>query len=283
MEALGVVAVAGAIASVVQIANEFYRISKNIRDHNNPKIKIIQYDLMVQRQRTINWAHRLQVEGIETWQIPPQASRTVQTILIEMEDYFRRAEKRMARLYSSSEGKLTSRSFFERYLFNTGGFEELKDLTGALKAMNELLDTIAPPLPKGSPFAFGAFQPEYSSFRASDLFANVEKETRRHIGEKIKSERNPSPSISLIYSQCFESLSCISRQLPNNIALRKLTDKLRLWGVTLFQSSSLALDTIIGENLTSNHSVGHSILRALVYIAVAEGTESDPIHPTSFA
>jgi hypothetical protein len=277
-EAIGLVGVAAAILATVQIANDFYRLVTAIREIDDPRVKIIQYNLITQRQRVISWAHRIQLEGTESWKIPAQSSQDVETILREMTGYFQRAEDKMAKIYRAPGGRMTSRLFMHRFLFANGGFQELKELTEALTAMNEALKEIAPPLPAYSLATEAWNRPTDVVIPTSTANSrtNVPEGTVEADAEATKSAEGPTilglaVSISALYNQCLDTLVLLSLRTPDDSALRYYCDRLRLWGIGLFKPASSSLDTIFRTDESKNSRLKEVIIRALVYIAVMEG------------
>jgi hypothetical protein len=278
-EAVGLVSVAAAVLATVQIANNFYRMARQIRETDDPKVKIIQYNLMTQRQRTIAWAHRIQLEGTDNWNIPAESSQDVETILQQMEKYFQRAEDKMAKLHRAPGGKMTSRMFVERFLFNSGGFQELKDLTDALTAMNETLSIIAPPLPAYSPLSNTWGQPQNTVKIPStpaqaviqDVHGLATPEAKTAGNAEDSSKAHLATTISTLYSQCLDVLVLLSSKAPQDVSLRNHCGRLHLWGVGIFKPTSLSLDTIFRKDRVATQTLSDVIVRALVYIAITEG------------
>ncbi len=264
--------VAASVLAAVQLSNDIARILKAVNLTDDPRVKLIKYNLMTQRALTIAWANRLRSESSDTWNIPPESARDVEQILAEMNTYFSRAEAKMDKIYRAPDGKMTSRLFVRRFLFVNGGFEELKDLTDALDSMNKTLLVIAPPSPSYPVGASVNVAPSNSSKETSEIRQNHEVEN------DVLSYPNdisaPQVSIHSLYTLCLEALGSICAGTRPEQVLEDHYDRLKLWGIGIFTDGPLAIDKILMAESRRHGHLQEVLVRILVYVAVSEGMDS---------
>ena len=268
--------IASSIIAAVQVTNNFVRFLEAANFAKDPRVKIIRYNLMTQRALTIAWGNRLRSENTETWAIPHESARDVQHILSEMQYYFKRAEAKMKKIYNAPDGKMTSRVFFQRFLFVNGGYEELKEMTEALDSMNRTLLAIAPPPPSSYP---GTSSPD--KLAPSDVRLGVSKIVLESGGNQtgpIDTARIPFPDVSIeaLYSVCLEALVFICAGSQQDQILEYQYDRLKLWGAGILKTGPSSLDKVL--RAIGPRAFQEALIRTLVYLAVSEGSEDCEHH-----
>ena len=276
MEAIVALSVASSILAAVQISNDFVRFVEAANFARDPRVKIIRYNLMTQRALTIAWANRMRSENTETWAIPNESVRDVHHILSEMQDYFKRAEDKMMKIYNAPDGKMTSRVFFQRFLFVNGGYEELKHMTEALDSMNRALLAIAPPPPSFYP---GTSSPD--KLAPSDVRPGASKTVLDSGGNQsgvLDTARIPLPEVPIeaLYSVCLEALASICAASQQDPILEYQYDRLKLWGAGILKTGPSSLDKVFKAN--GPKAFQEALIRTLVYLAISEGSEDCEHH-----
>lgn len=274
MEAIGVVSVAASVLAALQISNDIVRILRAVNLTDDPRVRLIKYNLMTQRALTIAWANRLRSESSESWKIPPESARDVEQILSEMNTYSSRAEAKIDKIYEAPDGKMTTRLFIRRFLFFNGGFQELKDLTLALGSMNKTLLVIAPPPPTYSPQAGASVNvaPLHPSVEVSELGRTGKTESM----DPLYTADVPAPHVSIqeLYALCLETLASICAGTGQESIFEHQHDRLKLWGTGILTDGLIALDQILVTEPRGQQHFRETLVRTLTYVAVSEGMNS---------
>lgn len=265
--------ISATILSVIQLTNNTIRLVEACKDVDDPKVELIQSKLMTQKSVIRRWANRFRAESANGgWDIPPESMEDVDQILRRMMKYWERAQAKMAKIRHAPDGKMTSRVFIYRFWFANGGFQELKDLTDAMDAMNEALMFIAPPLPSYDSDSIPSQAP-------GQRRPGAELETTQPVSECLGSRAADSNvavisesqastvPISKVYTSCALILDLLSREAPEYPHIESLYERLKQWGNSLFQGPA-SLDIILQDD----GPLYATIIRAFIYIAVIEGT-----------
>ncbi|KAL8689205.1 MAG: hypothetical protein Q9218_005070 [Villophora microphyllina] len=263
-----VVTVSALILGALQYANSFYRLTSVLNDVDDPRIKMIKYKLLTQRQMVMAWANRVRRGESESWIIPPESARDVEQILGEMRTYFERAERKMDRIYRAPDGKMTSKIFVQRFWFSVGGHQEIRDLTEALDTMNRALLVIAPPLSSqarpGSTLGLTDADSGFSRHK------KVETSYSEIIpAEGIEATRQKVP-VSVLHRCCIDALGILldfSRPDHKDV-FADHCDLLKRWGSGLLTGGPLSLDAAFSGESDRYAGLEEIITKLLVRIAV---------------
>lgn len=273
-EAMGVVTIAGSVLAAIQISNDIVRILRAVSLTDDPRIKLIEDNLMTQQALTIAWANRLRTESLETWKIPPESAQDIEQILSGMNTYVSRANAKMDKIYEAPDGKMTSRLFIRRFLFDNDGFKEVKDLTEALDSINKILLVNAPPPPSYSPQVGASLS--VASLNQSVEISEIDRDGESENIDLLHTADLPAPHVSIhaLYALCLETLSSICAGTGQEQTFEDQHDRLKLWGTGLFTSGPLAMDQILMTEPREQQNFRETLVRTLVYIAVSEGMNS---------
>ena len=263
-------AVSAVLLSAVQIASNVHNIMRACRDIDNPRVKLLKYRLLTQRELTIAWANRIREPGSQVWNIPTESRHDVEQILGEMKVYFERAERKMEKIYRAPDGKMTIKIFMQRFLFTTGGFQDIKDVTDALDEMNKVLQVIAPPLP---PYEHGTnlnSPLQETTVPANDLEAANVLLSEPKIFQELE-DRDTRIPISKLFNECLDATRVISNYTAVNHSFHQDVVRLKSWGCGILIEGPLSLDATFKDSFETYSELETMLVRILIQIAVLAG------------
>lgn len=149
-----------------------------------------------------------------------------------------------------------------------GGFEELQNIMGALEAMSDALEALAPPLPKYSSAGFESLTP------VENLETPAVDPTSPFLSSQATNIANQAtiaaPSIQEMYRTCLKSLHLIVKCLADTPASSKTITRLTLWGTGVLDGP-FSIDRIIERDPDTYKMLREFILKVFVNIAVTQG------------
>ncbi|KAL8732570.1 MAG: hypothetical protein Q9181_003901 [Wetmoreana brouardii] len=261
-------AVSASILSALQYANSLYRLTKALHQTDDPRIKLLKYRLVTQRQMVMAWANRVRSGESESWDIPPESAFGVEQILREMKSYFERAERKMDKIYRTPDSKMTWRIFAQRFWFSVDGYQELTDLTDALDAMNRALLVIAPSLPPQA-----QHQNKLTSTDADRSSANHSRFSRSHVEPSSLEDLEATPSrmpISALHSHCVDALGVLLDFSDQRGTFADELERLNRWACGLLTGGVLSLDTAFSQETDKYAELEAVITRILIHVAAVE-------------
>lgn len=234
--------------------------------------------LLAEKAASETWANQVRLADGRS-SIPPDKVVEVEALVKKLQGYYERVETTFAR-FENSEGKTS----LMRKAWATGGYERLKDLVDAIKAINDALKAVAPPLPPYSRFLYDAsgraevettpgFHPRHRStestvaLQSAGLVAStgVEGATDAAALPRVHAVR-----LSDVYHAATDGLSVLSE---GDDTVAHLTARLRLWEVGLFDKPAPLDDICKPLDLEADQTdpLRQGILQALGHILVLEG------------
>lgn len=132
--------------------NSVRLVSAAIRSQDS-RLDQIYHRLLAEKKRTEGWASHMPVFNSTDLRatIPSEACDEVVVLLAKFDTYYRQAQERLSTFEGSKEGHVDSQSRKARSKSLLSSYDDLKEFVGTLAAMNNALDSIAPPLPTCSP------------------------------------------------------------------------------------------------------------------------------------
>ena len=272
--------------TVLQTANSAYQIVRQIKDADI-RIDTLKARLSAEKAATETWANQVRLaNGLSS--IPPDKLEEVEALCEKLQHYYARLENDFARI-SESNGKERSAQFL-RKTWVAGGYERLKDLVEAIKAINDALKAIAPPLPPYSRFVFDESgragienthrPPTYRlphRNEGSELPDMISTYAQSHkiVNANAVADSDTAANLNAIrlldvYHAATQGLSALSE---HSREMAHVAARLKLWGVGLFGEPA-SLDDIAQPWMLDEGEMNplrHAILQATGHILVLEG------------
>ncbi|GAB7347677.1 hypothetical protein MBLNU459_g5244t1 [Dothideomycetes sp. NU459] len=240
---------------------------------------MIYFQLLAEKEATESWTKQIQLSGGPT-PFPPEKLDEVKRLLIKLEIYYEKAQRKYVRIDPSPRGSNRASSLRAKTAFVLLNFEDLRELVATIHAMNTALRAIAPPLP---PYT----TPRYSEGMAPELVSVLTRAyptapqrnpfPPEHVNDSPESSGSES-SVSLVEKQpkgtSLETIYKLSlRGLRQLAKLRKINlidnaaARLQLWGIGLF-SEAFSLDMIFDVHGDSENPLREGLLEAFATILV---------------
>ena len=232
-----------AALSIIQVIETAVRLARSIQRAETKGVDLMVYRLVLEKKRFTHWANRMRTLEADTVRkiITREDEMIVMKVKASLEEHIRSAEERLARFKIAKEKTVGGLLVRARIAYR--GYEDVKELLDAMKTMNEVLYSIAPPAPP--------------SYHQADFLRPGEAFADRHGSslQELPSERDlrrPSPS-SLLRERRNDGIAETDQSVPNDqpevdgdAALRDLeVEELRLPLRTLFKSTLKPLDLIV--------------------------------------
>ncbi|KAI9718538.1 MAG: hypothetical protein M1812_003989 [Candelaria pacifica] len=284
--AANLAAVSGRLATSIKIV-------KGWDDSSGAAIRV---RLITERARFKEWLRRMGLDQHDVdyralkSQLPQSAQNDVLEILKGLHQWLESAEQLQARFgiqtLSGTVGSRDKKPMYMRLQWALSGHEKLRDLVDTLHALNNGLETIAPPPPgyfvhptlelHTAPNPGGTTQ-QSSSSEQSIALSHSAITGHGEVGSSNRCDQDdrfiPSmlfhPTIEFSYTRCLE---CISIALPRldgsaNTSASIALLRLKLWGSSLFHGST-TLDQLLNPRTRDSTLLRDFIVGTLADIAV---------------
>ncbi|KAK3639933.1 hypothetical protein LTR56_012107 [Elasticomyces elasticus] len=253
-----------AILAVVDIANKSYKLVREIKDADI-RMDILRARLLAEKTASETWANQIRLADGRS-SIPPDKQVDVEKLYEKLKFYYQNVEDFFEKLETPEGGKRTM--VFLRKAFIAGGYARLRDLIDAIKAINDALKAIAPPLPPYSRFVFDesgrseVHTPYWQIAADSTDSDSPSRDVEDAMVGKIYSIR-----LRNVYQAAIDGLLALSK---TDRAMLQVAARLRLWGVGLFEEP-YSLDAICHSSQGDTAGVlRHGILQGMSHILVLE-------------
>ena len=269
-----------AALSILAVSSKVLQITNKVTNFEGAKIDQVHYRLLAERERTKEWANKLVIsDGTDLQkQIPTNELERVVILLEKLDMYCERAVSKFERFFPASlqHSSKRPRYWIAKWIFLSGGFEDLKDVIDTMHAMNDVLALIAPPLP---PY-LDAIAPRTAAAPAlPEEVAPASASQPREYFENKTEDRNAlvqpnheweGPSLRDIHLKIMAAFFFINQERPEDPKPRRAAARLSLWAAGLF-NDRLSLDEIIGFQSVAYSSLRQTLIAAFARIMVEEG------------
>jgi hypothetical protein len=242
------------LISVLGATKSVSKFVKDLRDVNDPKIKVIRTSLLTQNRRTRGWFQRMNYPDRITLQkrIDPEDLELVQEFLDDIKMFQERAQAALEKLLDPLVGTSGLRRMKAKLWWVSGGYEDLNLLVKALELLNNALYEFTDPPPPYPRAPWSSPRIPQSLLVAEDRDGNLQlpdEEQLRPISEALyealtRSDRTPSQRAQ--QSETTASSPSIADRMDNDDFFgeqqnRNLTKK--LWAKCLSGLRFIATET----------------------------------------
>jgi len=146
---MDVASIALILVSALDITKSVLQFAKQLKDVNDPKIKVIRTSLLTQNRRTRGWFQRMNIGDRITLQkrIDPEDLELVQEFLDDIIIYEKRANAALERFLNPLVGKSKYRQMKAKLWWISGGYDDMNLLVKALELLNDALYEFTDPPP----------------------------------------------------------------------------------------------------------------------------------------
>lgn len=251
---------AAVVLSILTFVNTSFDIAKKYHRAvtNDNRFKTLYWNFLAERKITNGWANNMR---LNPGGIPSEEANTVDEIRCSLEASYKKVDKRMNTYQPSDTGKVTSPSARIKWL--TGGYEDLRDLLGLIRALNQALRTIAPPLPQ--------YSDTNPSYRPPPPVPSREEVVDNQDLPAELPQPHEDTTLRQLYMVCLQNLSQMiasARSLGDELG--RVEDRLRVWGDGLIHDE-LPLDALLHESNAYMHQIRIFLLSAFVDLAFTQG------------
>lgn len=211
------------LISALGATKSLSKFVKDLKDVNDPKIKVIRTSLRTQNRRTQGWFQRMNVADKISLQkrIDPEDLELVQEIIDDIAIFQERGEAALYKLVDPLTGKSNLRRMKARLRWISGGYEDLNLLVKALELLNNALYEFTdppPPYPR-SPWNTPRTQPPL--LRTEDSEGNLQLPDEEQLGPisealyEAMGRSDPTPSQRVHQSETTASSPSLTERTDN--------------------------------------------------------------------
>lgn len=251
-EVVGIFTTAVLILSVVSnVATFTSRITKlSASGHSaDSRVETLKWRIITEKLKTEEWANNVTINGTE---ISPERMATVDEITGILAQTAKKASDRLDGFLLQSDRK-TMQRIRSHYRWDSGGYDEVKDLADLMQALNEALRTLIPPLPS------------YPGMASPSAPTEDHVEASQPVGAPVLGQPR---QIYMLFQACNDAMSTLGHQnRETDEEIAALYSRLRLWGSGIFESA-MDLDSLTSQ--PNRDTLRQYILSQLIDIAVVQ-------------
>ena len=232
----------------------------------NKVIKLTSASTADSRLETLRWRVRTESWRVEEWANNVTFNQTaikqdrldlVDEIRQQLKEASNRVELRLAKFTRGAASSRPVQRLKSRYGWDAGGYDDCKDIADLMRALNEALVTLVPPLPS------------YPG-RSADATGTAPR-TSQHIPEPLSSAPSaPTREIENLWQSCSRAMNVLgSQQRTTDAALMSLHLRICIWGAGLLHKSTGNLDALLSADKRA--PLRRYILSQFVEIVVVQG------------
>lgn len=265
----------GLLRSISELEQNSSKLLHDLFGGEDARIDQVSSQLLSEKKRTEYWVNYIRVSN-STDLRPTVASKEfeeVRDLKRKIELHYNRVQNAFAATERTKLSFVSSNFVDVNTKIRTVPYDDLRNVTRALKTMNDVLMTIANPPPTSSDYGL----PEINLVRSQRFMkgkTSLLKDDGSLVSTAVNEDLPPGPNptttpIQLVYDVALKGLLTISIRRAQ-ITLTRAYCRLKLWGAGLFDLS-ISLDDILASDEESFADVRDCILYILVVILVREG------------
>lgn len=269
------------LLSTITLANNLYttitRLSKSATSNNRLKTQRIAFRIEIVTLQ--EWLKNCAISGS-----PLEGNTEIEELLGEFKKQAASVKTKLDKYtfdtFRPREIVSNQRAFTSRLKYESGGYEELNEMIILLEKLNKALQTIAPPLPPGYDYASTERRNATQAFATSagcppdpmvsGALSGGSRTSVLSAPDDLDAQDNHQDVCSL-WNACCGAFTIISEYAgSNHMVAEKCRDRLRLWGLGLFESGELHLDALLGASKSLQEKLLEPLAARFIEIALQQ-------------
>lgn len=268
------------IVSITVLTTNILKLVQNLANTKDPSVTLIRAKLMGERRRFANWMLVMRISNLDDLQrkIQPSDYKFVKELVLDLEEFFDQAGKKLGKLNLQPGWPLSSRArtLKTRFRWIYGEFDDLKLLVETLETLNSTLYAIAEPPPKYGMTSEGEGPVPITNRRRPSEESHTNSAAQTESGVELQRSLPIKKPILNLYKTCLQALTFISSETKGTMSGRTAENvvfKLKTWA-TDFVDGSYPLDSILAreeDGEMAYEDLRTVILGTMVDVALIEG------------